>query len=272
MSTTRIAFIGAGNMAASIIGGLLRQGRSPTELCAANPGAQRRQQVADDYGIAVFAGNREAIAGAQVVVLAVKPQIMQSVCQNLATHLDPRQLVVSVAAGITTASLRGWLNTRQPVVRCMPNTPAQLGAGASVLFAANGVDGEQKALAEELLAAVGTTLWLPEESLLDAATAVSGSGPAYFFLLMEAMASAGERLGLSREAALALTTQTALGAARMAKESGLTPDELRRRVTSPKGTTEAAIQRLQDGAFETLVEQALEAAARRSAQLSLTYR
>jgi pyrroline-5-carboxylate reductase len=267
MSDTRIAFIGAGNMAASLIGGLRAQGVPAAAIRASDPGAERRALIAAEHGIELFADNAEAAAGADVVVLAVKPQVMKAVCQALAIHLRPEQLIVSIAAGITCASLEAWLGER-PVVRCMPNTPALLRQGVSGLFANPRVSAAQRQQAEQLLGAVGLALWLDEERLIDAVTAVSGSGPAYFFLLMEAMTAAGERLGLPHDSAAQLTLQTALGAARMATESGVDAAELRRRVTSPNGTTEAAINTFQAGGFEALVQQALDAAARRSAELA----
>ncbi len=188
-------------------------------------------------------------------------------CEALRPNLKPQQLVVSIAAGITCASMNNWLGA-QPIVRCMPNTPALLRQGVSGLFATGQVSAEQRQQAQTLLGAVGTALWLDEEQQLDAVTAVSGSGPAYFFLLIEAMSAAGEKLGLSREVAVQLSQQTALGAAHMAVASDVDAGELRRRVTSPAGTTEAAIKTFQAGGFEALVEQALGAAARRSAEMA----
>ncbi|MCF7200987.1 pyrroline-5-carboxylate reductase [Pseudomonas oligotrophica] len=272
MSNPRIAFIGAGNMAASLIGGLIGQGIAAESIRASDPGAEQRARLAAEHGIEVFADNAQALVGAEVVVLAVKPQVMQAVCRELAAHLAPDALVVSIAAGISCASLQAWLGATtdapRAIVRCMPNTPALLRQGVSGLYANAAVSAIQKQQAGQLLGAVGLALWLDEESLIDAVTAVSGSGPAYFFLLMEAMTAAGERLGLPRETAAQLASHTALGAARMACESEVEPSELRRRVTSPNGTTEAAIKTFQAGGFEQLVQQAVDAAARRSAELA----
>ncbi|MDH0302694.1 MULTISPECIES: pyrroline-5-carboxylate reductase [unclassified Pseudomonas] len=267
MSKTRIAFIGAGNMAASLIGGLRAQGLDATQIRASDPGAETRARIQAEHGIDTFENNAQAIDGVEVIVLAVKPQVMKAVCETLKPNLKPGQLVVSIAAGITCASLQAWLGAI-PVVRCMPNTPALLRQGASGLYATREVTVEQRQQAEQLLSAVGTALWLEEERQLDAVTAVSGSGPAYFFLLIEAMTAAGEKLGLPRETASQLTLQTALGAARMAVASDVDAAELRRRVTSPAGTTEAAIKSFQANGFEALVEQALQAAAKRSAELA----
>jgi pyrroline-5-carboxylate reductase len=267
MSKTRIAFIGAGNMAASLIGGLRAKGLEAAQIRASDPGEETRVRVSTEHGIEVFADNAEAIQGADVIVLAVKPQAMKAVCEAIRPSLTPDQLVVSIAAGITCASMNNWLGA-QPIVRCMPNTPALLRQGVSGLFATPQVSAEQRQQAQELLSAVGIALWLDEEQQLDAVTAVSGSGPAYFFLLIEAMTAAGVKLGLPADVAAQLTLQTALGAAHMAVSSDVDAAELRRRVTSPAGTTEAAIKSFQAGGFEALVETALGAAAHRSAEMA----
>lgn len=263
----RIAFIGAGNMATSLIGGLIARAVPAENLTASEPNAEQRERIAHEHGIQVFADNAAAIANASIIVLAVKPQIMKSVCLELAAKMPENALIVSIAAGIPCASLENWLGHRA-IVRCMPNTPALLHEGASGLYANAHTSDTQRQQAENLLDAVGLTLWLDEEQQIDAVTAVSGSGPAYFFLLMEAMTTAGERLGLPAETASLLARQTAFGAARMALASEFEPAELRRRVTSPNGTTEAAIKTFQAGDFEALVDKALAAAAHRSAELA----
>jgi pyrroline-5-carboxylate reductase len=267
MSKTRIAFIGAGNMAASLIGGMRAQGVDADLIRASDPGAETRERVAQEHGIKVVADNAEAIEGADVVLLAVKPQMMKSVCESLKPALKPHQLIVSIAAGITCASMQAWLG-EQPLVRCMPNTPALLRQGVSGLYATADVTSAQREQAETLLSAVGIALWVDEEAHIDAVTAVSGSGPAYFFLLIEAMTAAGVKLGLPADVASKLTLQTALGAALMATGSDVDAAELRRRVTSPAGTTEAAIKSFQADGFEAIVEKALGAAAHRSAELA----
>lgn len=267
MSKMRIAFIGAGNMAASLIGGLRAKGLEAAQIRASDPGEETRARVSAEHGIETFADNTQAIDGADVVVLAVKPQAMKAVCEAIRPSLKPNQLVVSIAAGITCASMNNWLGA-QPIVRCMPNTPALVRQGASGLFATAEVTAEQRQQAQELLSAVGIALWLNEEQQLDAVTAVSGSGPAYFFLLIESMTAAGVKLGLPADIAAQLTLQTALGAAHMAVSSDVDAAELRRRVTSPAGTTEAAIKSFQANGFEALVEQALSAAAHRSAEMA----
>ncbi|MEJ5061152.1 MULTISPECIES: pyrroline-5-carboxylate reductase [unclassified Pseudomonas] len=267
MSKTRIAFIGAGNMAASLIGGLRAKGLDAAQIRASDPGEETRARVKAEHGIEVFADNAEAIQDADLIVLAVKPQAMKAVCEAIRPSLKPNQLVVSIAAGITCASMNNWLGA-QPIVRCMPNTPALLRQGVSGLFATAEVNADQRQQAQELLSAVGIALWLTEEQQLDAVTAVSGSGPAYFFLLIEAMTAAGVKLGLPADIAAQLTLQTALGAAHMAVASDVDAAELRRRVTSPAGTTEAAIKSFQADGFEALVEKALGAAAHRSAEMA----
>ncbi|OZY43463.1 pyrroline-5-carboxylate reductase [Pseudomonas fragi] len=267
MSKMRIAFIGAGNMASSLIGGLLAKGLEAAQIRASDPGAETRAKVAAEHGIELFADNAQAIQDADVIVIAVKPQAMKAVCQDLRAHLQPHQLLVSIAAGITCTSLLNWLGN-QPLVRCMPNTPALLGKGVSGLFATADVSTEQRQQAEQLLSAVGIVVWVDSEAQIDAVTAVSGSGPAYFFLLIEAMTDAGVKLGLPRDVAKQLAEQTALGAAHMAVASDVDAAELRRRVTSPAGTTEAAIKSFQADGFATSVEKALSAAAHRSAEMA----
>ena len=267
MTHPRITFIGAGNMATSLIGGLLAQGIPASHIRASDPGAEQRAKDAAEFGIELFESNAEAIAGADVVVLATKPQVLKGVSQALAPSLQPGQLIVSIAAGITCASMTNWLGA-QPIVRCMPNTPALLRKGVSGLYATAEVSAEQRDQAQTLLSAVGLAVWLEQEQQLDAVTAVSGSGPAYFFLLIEAMTAAGVKLGLPQDIAEQLAAQTALGAAQMAVSSDVDAAELRRRVTSPGGTTQAAIESFQAGGFEALVEKALGAAAHRSAEMA----
>lgn len=267
MSNTRIAFVGAGNMACSLIGGLRAQGLDASLIRASCPRVEQRSRIHAEHGIETFADNHIVVEGADVVVLAVKPQAMKSVCEALRPHLLPRQLVVSIAAGITSVNLAKWLGD-VAIVRCMPNTPAMVRQGVSGLYANARVSAEQRTWAEGLLSAVGLALWLNQEQQLDAVTAVSGSGPAYFFLLIEAMTAAGEKLGLPRETAAQLTLHTAFGAARMALGGEVEAGELRRRVTSPGGTTEAAIKVFQVGGFESLVDKALTASAHRSTELA----
>ncbi|MCJ8170550.1 pyrroline-5-carboxylate reductase [Atopomonas sediminilitoris] len=267
MSTPNIAFIGGGNMASSLIGGLLAEGFSAAQISAGDPGQATRERLEQAFAITTSANNAEIVANADVVVLAVKPQIMKSVCQALAPSLKPGQLIVSVAAGINCASLERWLGD-VALVRCMPNTPSLRRQGVSGLYATARASAEQKTLAERLLSAVGITLWLEQEALIDAVIAVSGSGPAYFFLLMEAMTNSGEKLGLPRADAEKLALYTALGAADMAVHAEVDAAELRRRVTSPGGTTEQAILTFEQGGLRDLVEQAMNNCAARAASMA----
>jgi pyrroline-5-carboxylate reductase len=275
MTTTRhfpdttIAFIGGGNMARSLIGGLVARGVSSDALRVAEPVAELRGGLARDFGVAVFDNANDAVAGAGLWLLAVKPQVMRGVCADLAAVAQSnRPLVVSIAAGITAAQLQRWLGGDAAVIRAMPNTPALLGAGVTGLYANARVPPAGRNEAERLLASAGKTVWIQDEALMDAVTAVSGSGPAYVFLLAEAMEAAAKAEGLGDSAARTLVVQTLLGAARMLDESGEAPAELRKRVTSPNGTTQAAIETFQRGGFEPLVAQAIAAASERGRQLS----
>ena len=264
-----IAFIGGGNMARSLIGGLVAQGRDPATIRVAEPVQALRDALAADFGIAVFEDGAQAIAGARTWVFATKPQVLRAVCESLAMQAQARKpLVVSIAAGITAAQLERWLGGDVPVVRTMPNTPALLGAGVTGLFATTRVDATGRGFAEALLSAAGKTVWIDDEAQMDAVTAISGSGPAYVFLLAEAMVDAGIGEGLPADAARMLALQTVLGAARMLTESDVDAAELRRRVTSPNGTTQAAIEAFEAGGLRTLVADAIHAARVRGAELS----
>ena len=270
MNNARIAFIGGGNMARSLVGGLVARGGDPALVQVAEPVAQLRDGLVRDLGVAVFEHAADAVENAGVWVFAVKPQVMRSVCDGLSgTAQVQRPLAISIAAGITTGQLEEWLGGELPVVRTMPNTPALLGAGVTGLFASPRVDATGRGIAESLLATAGATVWLEDEALMDAVTAVSGSGPAYVFLLAEAMMAAGEAEGLPPDAARTLALQTVLGAARMLTESDVAPEELRRRVTSPNGTTQAAIETFEAGGFRALVASAIHAARVRGAELSV---
>ena len=269
MTQDSIAFIGGGNMARSLIGGLVARGRAATTLRVAEPVPALRDALAADFGVATLATALEAAAGAGTWVLAVKPQVLREVCGSLAGLAQAqRPLVVSIAAGITTAQIDRWLGGGQAVVRTMPNTPALVGAGATGLYANPAVAGDQRLAAEILLQATGITAWIPDEALMDAVTAVSGSGPAYVFLLAEAMQAAGEAQGLAPDTARRLVVQTLLGASRMLDESGDAAALLRQRVTSPGGTTQAAVESFEADGFRTLVDRAIAAATRRGRELA----
>ncbi|TWT21205.1 pyrroline-5-carboxylate reductase [Luteimonas marina] len=268
-SSSSIAFIGGGNMARSLVGGLVAAGVDPAGVRIADPNAQAREALVADFGVQAFADAAEAVAGAGTWVFAVKPQVMREVCAGLAGAAQAgRPLVVSIAAGITSAQLDRWLGGGLPVVRTMPNTPALLGAGVTGLYANARVDDAGRERADRLLASAGATVWIDDEALMDAVTGTSGSGPAYVFLLAEAMEAAAVAEGLAPDAARTLAQQTLLGAARMLTESGEPPAELRRRVTSPNGTTQAAIETFEAGGFRELVARAVHAATRRGGELS----
>lgn len=271
MSTSNraIAFIGGGNMARSLIGGLLAQGRDPGTIRVAEPVPLLREALRADFGVAVFEDGAHAVAGAPTWVLATKPQVLRAVCEALAPAAQAAHpLVVSIAAGITAAQLGRWLGGGLAVVRTMPNTPALLGAGVTGLYASARVDATGRDLAQRLLAAAGQTVWIDDEALMDAVTAVSGSGPAYVFLLAEALTDAGIAEGLAPDAARALALHTVLGAARMLTETGVPAAELRQRVTSPNGTTQAALEVFERGGLRALVGEAVHAARARGAELS----
>ncbi len=269
MDKDTIAFIGGGNMARSLIGGLVARGRAPGALRVAEPVEALRTALAADFGVATFDAATGAAAGAGTWVLAVKPQVMKAVCESLAPlAATGRPLVVSIAAGITAGQLDQWLGGGLAVVRTMPHTPSRLGAGATGLFANERVDAAGREAAEALMSAAGLTAWIPDEALMDAVTAVSGSGPAYVFLLAEAMQAAGEAQGLAPDTARTLVLQTLLGAARMLSETGEDAATLRKRVTSPGGTTQAAIESFEGNDFRRLVHEAIAAATRRGRELS----
>lgn len=269
MTQHTLSFIGGGNMARSLIGGLIADGWPAGHIRVADPNAEICAQLAEHFGIGTGGDNRAAVAGADVVVLAVKPQVMRAVAQDIAASVQTqRPLLVSIAAGIRSADLDRWLGGDCPIVRCMPNTPALVQSGATALVANPRVSADQRDVAESVLRAVGLTLWLDDEALMDAVTALSGSGPAYFFLVMEALQTAGMQLGLPEQTARLLTLQTAFGAAKMALESAEDAATLRRRVTSPGGTTERALQTFEDGRLSELITRALTAARDRSRELA----
>lgn len=264
-----IAFIGGGNMATSLIGGLARGDHPAARVLVVEPDAARRDALVRGYGVHTQAEANDALDAAQVWVLAVKPQVLPGVARALAPRAQSaRPLVVSIAAGIRSSALAGWLGAGPAIVRCMPNTPALIGAGITALYAGRDVDPAQRQAAQTLLEGAGPTLWVEDEAALDAVTATSGSGPAYCFAFMEAMQTAAEELGLPAATARQLVLHTALGAARMALESGDDPATLRKKVTSPGGTTERALTILEEGGFDLLVAEAMRAAAGRSVQLA----
>jgi pyrroline-5-carboxylate reductase len=269
MTQETIAFIGGGNMAASLIAGLIADGHDPRRLIVSDPDKNKLDALLSRFGIRTSESNAAAIRGADLAVLCVKPQVASQVCRELALTIGEQgPLVVSVMAGIREQSVQQWLGGCVPLVRAMPNTPAMIQSGAIVLHATPETTPTQRNQAETILRAGGLTRWVEREEQLDAVTALSGSGPAYFFLLMEIMEQVGADLGLDSENARLLTIQTALGAARMAMESDDSPGELRARVTSPGGTTERALDVLETGGMRELVTRAVNAACERSSELS----
>ena len=265
----KIAFIGAGNMAGAIIGGLLDTGFSPNSISAADLseralGSLKAMRISD-----VSTQAADVVANASLVVLAVKPQGLRGVAQSIKGHLSREATVMSIAAGVSCDSLSEMLgDPNQPIVRCMPNTPALVRCGASALYGAPGLSEKQRQQADAVMASVGTTLWVDDEAQLDAVTAVSGSGPAYFFAFMEAMIEKGVQLGLTHEDANRLTLQTALGAARLASEQKIPIDVLRSNVTSPGGTTAKALAAFSDDHLSEIVARAMQACFERAKEMA----
>lgn len=270
--TTRIACIGGGNMGRAILGGLVRRGHPPASILVAEPREEARLALAAELGVAVTADNLAAARDADVLLLAVKPQQMRDVVTALAPALAARTpLLLSIAAGITTGALAAWAGHAPALVRAMPNTPALIGRGITALYATPATPPAARALAAELLGAVGSVVWVETETELDAVTALSGSGPAYFFLFLECLERAGVALGLPADTARRLALETAAGASELALQSSLSPDALRAQVTSKGGTTAAALAVFAAQGFEPLVAAALDAAARRAAELSTEF-
>jgi pyrroline-5-carboxylate reductase len=264
----RIAFIGGGNMGRSLIGGLLAKGAEPAQIVVADPYAPTLESLRTQYNVQTVTNNADAVRAADVVLLAVKPQQLRTVVSELQELIaGKRPLLISIAAGILATDIQRWAGG-VPVVRCMPNRPALQGCGVTALYADGQVSEANRALAEQILAAVGATLWVNHESDLDTVTAISGSGPAYFFLLIEMLEATGQALGLSAEVARKLAVETAYGSGCMARESTDSPATLRQQVTSKGGTTEAALKHLEANNVRAIFSQAVSAAAERSAQLA----
>jgi pyrroline-5-carboxylate reductase len=271
-SIRRLAFIGGGNMAAALIGGLTKRGLPPARVVVADPSQNQLQRLVQDYGVTAAPDNAGAVKGAEVVVLAVKPQVARAVALALAPQMAETQpLLISIAAGIPHAALARWFGPEVPVVRTMPNRPALNGFGATGLFAPAGVGAAHRALAETIMGAVSTTVWVEQESQMDTVTALSGSGPAYFFLFMEALEAAARERGLPHDVAHQLTLETAFGAAQMARQSSDSLAALREQVTSKGGTTAAALEVLDAAGLRAIVAHAVAAADRRSAELAAEY-
>jgi pyrroline-5-carboxylate reductase len=269
MPAQHITLIGAGNMGTALVHGLIKAGFPAGAITAADSDPQRVKTLKQAYGIHAAASNSAAVARCDLLVLAVKPQQMQQVLLEMKSailHTFP--VILSIAAGIRIAFIKQQLSEQVPVIRCMPNTPALIQAGISALYAGNELKPEARLLAETVVNAVGESLWLDNENQMDAVTALSGSGPAYFFYIMESLIQAGMTLGLSEKQARQLCLQTSKGAAQLAMQSKQSLIELRQHVTSPGGTTEAAIQVLQQRQINTILTQALVAAHARSLELA----
>ncbi len=266
-----IAFIGGGNMASCLIGGLLANGYQRQQLSVSDPEDLARKAIQERHQITAFNDNRAAVNSADIVVLAVKPQLIGDIARDLRTALKPRCAVVSIAAGVPLGALRNWLGESLAIVRAMPNTPAMVLNGAAGLFANSHVTSQQRDTIEQLFNAVGSSCWLETENQVDVVTAVSGSGPAYFFLVFEIMQRVAVELGLPAQTARELVLQTARGATEMARSTASPPGELRQQVTSPGGTTERAIETLDNGGLEDLLRRAMQAAVTRAEEMSNDY-
>ncbi|MBL4583043.1 MAG: pyrroline-5-carboxylate reductase [Pseudomonadales bacterium] len=264
-----ITFIGSGNMASALIGGIVKQGFPANNIIVAGPEQGQLDTLQQQLGVRVTTDNSAAVSEADLVVFAIKPQIFRPVLEDVRAAVAQRKpLLISIAAGITVAAMLDWLQQPAAIVRCMPNTPALVQHGATGMFANDEVSDAQKQQAQSVMDAVGISLWLDTESEIDAVTAVSGSGPAYYFLVMEAMEAAAIEMGLTPDTARRLTQKTALGAAALASEGSQDPAQLRVNVTSPGGTTERALQTFEKGGLKKLFAQAMEDARLRSVELA----
>lgn len=261
-----VVFIGGGNMADALVGGLLKSGIQANQIRAVEVDGAARRRLSDKYRIECAAVARGTIRAGEVVVFAVKPQQMKEAARFSGIK-DNVNLVISIAAGVTLASIASWLGGHAKLVRAMPNTPALIGAGVTGLYALPGVSEAEKRQAETILGAVGATVWIPDESLMDAVTAISGSGPAYVFWFIEQLANAGESLGLASEVSRKLALETVLGSARLAAQSAESPAALRERVTSKGGTTEAALKAFEEQKLAERFLRAVEAARDRGTEL-----
>lgn len=269
MQQQSIAFIGGGNMARSLIGGLLQGGYQPQHIRVCDPDPQQQHRIESQFGIAVADKSDRVIKGADCVVLAVKPQVLPAICSELGKSVQKSSpLFVSIAAGVRIASIARWLGKEYAIIRCMPNTPALIQAGATALYANAQTNESQRSFAESILRAVGVILWLGDEDLLDAVTALSGSGPAYLFLVVEALQNAGEKLGLEPRHSQLLAMQTVFGASKMALEANESVAELRERVTSKGGTTEQALASFYRDDLPGVFIRAMTAARDRSVELA----
>jgi len=265
---TVIGFIGAGNMAYALIKGLLNNGFDANQINISDPNEELLQSRESELKVTTYSDNTSLLSNSDIIFFAVKPQVLSSVCLELKGVVKSKHLFVSIVAGIRSSDINRWLGGNFALIRTMPNTPALFQSGVTGLFANKVVDNDQKSLVESILSSVGECFWVNEEKLIDAITAISGSGPAYFFLLMESMKQAGMALGLDEETANSLSIQTAYGASLMANKTGKDSRTLRTEVTSPNGTTQSAIESFQDQNFEGIVANATRAAYDRARELS----
>lgn len=261
-----VTFIGGGNMAAALIGGLLQQGYSAKKICVVEINSETRKKIKDEYRVTVTESIADGIAGSSVILLAVKPQQLPSVAQELAPLLKTH-LVISIVAGIRTKEICRWLCGYTQIIRAMPNTPALVRAAITGLFALPKVNAKEKHSAETILKAVGSVLWIEREEQLDAVTAISGSGPAYIFYFMEAMERAGRELGLNDIQSHQLSLETFLGAAKLASISKENPATLRAKVTSKNGTTEYGIKAMESAEIDKKIIRAIHSAHKRSEEI-----
>ncbi|OHY81456.1 pyrroline-5-carboxylate reductase [Marinobacter sp. AC-23] len=264
-----VSFIGAGNMASAIIGGMLDSGFKASSIWASAPNDDHLQSIRKRFGISVTTDNRYCAQQADMVVLAVKPQAMADVCRDIAPIAqNTRPLMVSIAAGLGTDTLDEWLGGGLPIVRVMPNTPSLVGKGAAGLFASEGVSGPQKEMVQSIFEGIGLAVWVEDEALLHGVTALSGSGPAYFFLMLESLEAAATEAGVNPKTARQLAVQTMAGAAEMAAKSEHDPAQLKKNVMSPGGTTEQAVNTFEEGGMRDLVKKAYNAAYNRSEEMA----
>ncbi len=269
MASYTIAMIGAGNMGGSLVAGLINHGIAPHNIWVSDVNEEKLSSLHQQYNVHITIDNEKAIKAAEVIIFAIKPQFFKQILLSLAPILCARRpLIISIAAGIRTESMHHWLDANLSIIRAMPNTPALIGAGATALYADANVNEVDKQRASEIMGAVGLVLWVQQEKLMDVVTALSGSGPAYFFQMMESLQNAAVQLGLSEETAKLLTLQTGMGAIKMAMESGQSLNELCKAVTSPGGTTEQALAVLQEADLSTVFSKALQAAKKRSEELA----
>jgi len=265
---TVIGFIGAGNMAYALIKGLLNNGFDTNQINISDPNEELLQSRESELKVTTYSDNTSLLSNSDIIFFAVKPQVLSSVCLELKGVVKSKHLFVSIVAGIRSSDINRWLGGNFALIRTMPNTPALFQTGVTGLFANELVNNEQKSLVSSILSSVGECFWVDEEKLIDAITAISGSGPAYFFLLMQSMTQAGMALGLDEETANSLSIQTAYGASLMANKTGKDSRTLRAEVTSPNGTTQSAIESFQDQNFEGIVANATRAAYDRARELS----